>query len=235
MKTQFEQPLCVECRSRLGNVFCSLTSIQAVEMSAEKNCSLYKKGQIIFNEGNKPNGMYCINKGKIKLFQTGEEGKEQILRLAKEGDIIGYRSLISGEAYSGTAAVMEDATVCFIPKNTFFNFLQTNAELSSSMMQLLSHDLKDAENRVTAIAQKPVRERMADAILMLNEFYGTDNEGAISVAISREDIANIVGTATETTIRILSDFKSEKLIEPVGKKIKIINRPGLLKAAHIFD
>jgi CRP/FNR family transcriptional regulator, polysaccharide utilization system transcription regulator len=235
MKTQFEQPLCDECRSRVGNVFCSLTSAQVSEMSDEKNCSMFKKGQIIFNEGNKPGGMYCINKGKIKLYQTGEEGKEQILRLAKEGDIVGYRSLISGEVYSATASVMEDATVCFIPKSTFFNFLQTNSELSSKMMQLLSHDLKDAENRVTALAQKPVRERMAEALLMLNEFYGSDSDGQINATVSREDIANIVGTATETTIRILSDFKSEKLIEPIGKKIKIINRSGLLRAAHVFD
>lgn len=235
MKTQFEQPLCDVCHSRLGNVFCSLTAGQTEEMNAEKNCSMYKKGQIIFNEGNRPSGMYCVNKGKIKLFQTGEEGKEQILRLAKEGDILGYRALISGDGYSASAAVMEDATVCFIPKSTFFNFLQTNSELSSNMMQLLSHDLKDAENRLTGLAQKPVRERMAETLLMLNEFYGTDRDGVIDAVVSREDIANIVGTATETTIRILSDFKSEKLIEPVGKKIKIINRPGLVKAAHVFD
>ncbi len=235
MKTQFEQPLCDKCTSRFGNVFCSLNSAQVSEMSAEKNCSIYKKGQVIFNEGNRPSGMYCINRGKIKIYQTGEEGKEQILRLAKDGDILGYRSLISGDAYSASASVMEDATVCFIPKSSFFEFLQTNSELSSKMMQLLSHDLKDAETRLTALAQKPVRERMAEAILMLNEFYGIDEEGVIKAAISREDIANIVGTATETTIRILSDFKAEKLIELAGKKIKIINHPGLVKTAHIFD
>lgn len=235
MKTFFEQPLCDKCHSRLDNVFCTLTSAQVDEVNAEKNCSLYKKGQIIFNEGNRPGGMYCVNKGKIKLFQTGEEGKEQILRLAKEGDILGYRSLISGEAYSATAMVMEDSAVCFIPKSIFFDLLQKNSELASKLMKLLSHDLKDAENRLTALAQKPVRERMAESILMLNEFYGSDKEGVINATVSREDIANIVGTATETTIRILSDFKSEKLIELVGKKIKIINRQALIKVAHIFD
>jgi CRP/FNR family transcriptional regulator len=235
MKPQFEHPVCDECRSRLSNVFCSLTSEQVSEMDSEKNCSIYKKGQIIFNEGNKPAGVYCVNKGKIKIYQTGEEGKEQILRLAKEGDILGYRALISGEVYSGTAEVMEDATVCFIPKRTFFEFLHNNAELSTKMMQLLSHDLKEAEARLTAIAQKPVRERMAEAILMLNEFYGTDSSGAIAATVSREDIANIVGTATETTIRILSDFKNEKLIELQGKKIIIKNRQALTKTAHIYD
>lgn len=235
MKSQFENPVCDECRSRLGNVFCSLSAAQVTEMDSEKNCSIYKKGQIIFNEGNKPAGVYCINKGKIKIYQTGEEGKEQILRLAKEGDVLGYRALISGEIYSGTAAVMEDATVCFIPKRTFFEFLHANSDLSTKMMQLLSHDLREAEARLTGLAQKPVRERMAEALMMLNEFYGTDNEGAINASISREDIANIVGTATETTIRILSDFKTEKLIELAGKKIKINNHQGLIKTAHIYD
>ncbi|MBZ0204257.1 MAG: Crp/Fnr family transcriptional regulator [Ignavibacteria bacterium] len=235
MKPQFEHPVCDECRSRLGNVFCALTEVQTTEMDAEKNCSVYKKGQIIFNEGNKPSGVYCVNKGKIKIYQTGEEGKEQILRLAKEGDVLGYRSLISGDVYSGTAAVMEDATVCFISKRTFFDFLHTNSDLSSKMMELLSHDLKEAESRLTGLAQKPVRERMAEALLMLHEFYGIDTDGSINATISREDIANIVGTATETTIRILSDFKSEKLIDLVGKKIKVNNHPGLMKTAHVFD
>ncbi len=236
MKTQFEQPLCDECRSRFENVFCTLTTAQVSEMTSEKNCSIYKKGQIIFNEGNRPGGMYCINKGKIKIYQRGEGGKEQILRLAKEGDILGYRSLISGEAYSATATVMEDATVCFIPKKLFFDFLETNSDLSTKMMQLLSHDLKDAENRLTGLAQKPVRERMAEVLLLLKEFYGIEEDNTtIKATLTREDIANIVGTATETAIRNLSDIKNEKLIELSGKQIKIINLPQLIKTAHIYD
>jgi CRP/FNR family transcriptional regulator len=204
-------------------------------MSLEKHCSIYKKGQILFNEGNRPNGMFCVNKGKIKLFQTSEDGKEQILRLAKEGDVLGYRALISGDPYSASASVMEDATVCFIPKSLFFDFLHANTDFSSVIMQLLSHDLKKAEHQLTAIAHKPVRERMAEAILMLKEFYGADEEGLINAAVLREDIASIIGTATETTIRILSEFKSEKLIGLEGKKIRILNHNGLVKAAHIFD
>lgn len=236
MKQHIETPLCDECRSRIGSVFCTLTTAQVGEIDSEKYCSIFKKGQIIFNEGNKPAGVYCVNKGKIKIYQTGEEGKEQILRLAKEGDLLGYRALISGDPYSGTAEVMDDATVCFIPRKLFYDFLQTNAELSTKMMQLLSHDLKEAENRLTALAQKPVRERIAETILMLQEFYGIDQkDGAINAVVPREDIANIVGTATETTIRILGEFKNEKLIDYLGKKIKVVNRPGLIKAAHVFD
>jgi CRP/FNR family transcriptional regulator len=187
---------------------------------------------VVFYEGNRAEGLYLIKKGKIKLYQTGDGGKEQILKLVKQGDMIGYRSVISGDLNTETASVMEDATLCFIPKSTFFNFLHNNPEFSTSMMRVLSNDLKDAEARVVALAQKPVRERIAETILMLKDFYGEDENGSIDFGVSREEIANMVGTATETTIRMLSDFKSEHLIELANKKIKILNHQGLVKAAH---
>jgi CRP/FNR family transcriptional regulator len=212
-----------------------LNDNQVNELALDKSCNIYKKGQLIFYEGNRPTGLYCVNQGKVKIFQTGEEGKEQILRLAKEGDLLGYRSLISGEPYSASGAVMEDAVVCYVPRKTFFELLQKNSELSTRMMQLLSHDLKEAEARITGLAQKPVRERMAETILMLREFYGTDDDEIIKASVSREDIAGIVGTSTETCIRVIAEFKHEKLIELAGKRIKVANLNGLIKAAHVFD
>jgi CRP-like cAMP-binding protein len=236
MNVKLESPSCVACQSRLTNVFCTLTDEQLVSLSVEKSCNIYKKGQLVFFEGNRPTGLYCVNKGKIKVYQIGMEGKEQIIRLAKDGDILGYRSLISGEMYTASASVIEDATICFLPKKSFFDLLQTNSELSTRMMKLLSNDLKTAEKRITALAQKPVRERMAETILMLKEFYGLDSEKlTIRANLSREDIANIVGTATETAIRILSEFRSEKIINLVGKKIQIINNDALVRAANVFD
>lgn len=235
MKNFFETPSCESCTSRLNNVFCTLSDSQVNELALDKSCNIYKKGQLIFYEGNRPTGLYCISQGKVKIFQTGEEGKEQILRLAKEGDLLGYRALISGEPYSASGAVMEDAVVCYIPRKTFYELLQKNSELSTRMMQLLSHDLKDAESRITGLAQKPVRERMAETLLMLREFYGTDDEEVIMATVSREDIAGIVGTSTETCIRVIADFKHEKLIELAGKRIKISDLHGLIKAAHVFD
>jgi CRP/FNR family transcriptional regulator len=217
-------------------VFCTLTDQQLANLSVEKSCNFYKKGQLVFFEGNRPTGLYCVSKGKVKVYQIGVEGKEQIIRLAKDGDILGYRSLISGEHYTASASVIDDATICFIPKKTFFDLLQTNSELSTRMMRLLSNDLKSAEKRITGLAQKPVRERLAETILMLKEFYGVDKENSsIKASLSREDIANIVGTATETAIRVLSEFKSEKIIDLKGKKIQVINTEALMKAANVFD
>lgn len=236
MKPFFETPNCDTCQSRINNVFCNLDDKQLKELNVEKACNFYKKGQLVFFEGNKPQGLYCINYGKVKVFQTGLEGKEQILRLAKEGDILGYRTLISGGTYSASAMAMEDSTICMVPKKTFFDLLQANSELSTRVMQLLSHDLKEAEHRITELAQKPVRERMAETILMLKEFYGLERDNqTIDAAISRDDIANITGTATETAIRVLSDFKNEKLIDLKGKKIRILNQNMLLKAANMYD
>lgn len=236
MKVKIEAPSCETCLARLSNVFCSLTDDQANDMSIDKSNSYYKKGQLIFLEGNRPSGLYCINKGKIKIYQIGTEGKEQILRLAKEGDIIGYRALISGEAYTASATAIEDSMICFINRKTFFDLMQENSKLSTSVMQLLSHDLKSAESKITGLAQKSVRERLAETLLMLKEFYGVEDDGAtINVILTREDIANIVGTATETAIRLLSEFKNEKILELTGKKIKIINNVKLVKAANVND
>ena len=236
MNIKLESPSCVTCQSRLTNVFCTLTDDQLANLSVEKSCNIYKKGQLVFFEGNRPTGLYCVNKGKVKVYQIGVEGKEQIIRLAKDGDILGYRSLISGEMYTASGSVIEDATICFLPKKTFFDLLQTNSELSTRMMKLLSNDLKSAEKRITGLAQKPVRERMAETILMLKEFYGLDGEKqTIRANLSREDIANIVGTATETAIRILSEFRSEKMINLLGKKIQIVNADALIRAANVYD
>lgn len=236
MSIKFEIPSCESCKSRLSNLFSTLSDDQLSDLSIDKTCNFYKKGQIVFFEGNRPLGLYCVNKGKIKIFQLGSSGKEQIMRLAKGGDILGYRALIGGELYSASAGIIEDSIICFIPKKTFFDLLQTNSELSTKMMKLLSHDLKSAESRITGLAQKPVRERLAETLLMLKEFYGLESDNkTINASLSREDISNIVGTATETTIRVMSDFKHEKLIDLQGKKIKILNNESLIKAANIFD
>jgi CRP-like cAMP-binding protein len=236
MAVKFEAPSCESCLARLNNLFSTLSDEQLSELAVDKTCNLYKKGQIVFFEGNRPAGLYCITKGKVKIYQIGGEGKEQIIRLAKDGDILGYRALISGEIYSGSASVLEDSVICFIPKKVFFDLLQINSELSTRMMKLLSQDLRMAEVRITGLAQKPVRERLAETILMLREFYGLENDGkTIKAVLSREDISNIVGTATETAIRMMSEFKQEKMIDLEGKRIKILNQEDLIKAANILD
>ncbi|RMF55324.1 MAG: Crp/Fnr family transcriptional regulator, partial [Calditrichaeota bacterium] len=205
MKSKIEIPSCEECSTRICSIFSELTPEELELISHNKGGNLYKRGQHIFFAGTRPSGLYCINSGKVKVFKIDQSGKEQIVRLAKSGDILGYRTLISGDLYTSFAAPLEDSMICFIPKSVFLNLIQSNPMLSMKVMQLLAQDLRAAEERIANIAQKSVRERLAEALLILREFYGMeeDNE-TLGVAITREDLANIVGTATETVIRFLS-------------------------------
>jgi CRP-like cAMP-binding protein len=235
MNKGFEHVDCKHCSNRFNSVFCKTEFDKMAEINKHKICSTYKKNEYIFKEGSYASGVFCINGGKIKISMVGDEGKEQIVRLVKPGDIIGYKALLSSEKYSASAIAIEDCNVCFIPREVFTEILKKDANLSFEMMKLLSDELRKAEEKITHLAQKPVRERMAETILFLKETYGIDNEENINVSLSREEIANIVGTATETAIRLLSEFNKENMIELSGKKIKILNTNKLTKIANLYD
>lgn len=235
MKPSFEHMDCKHCSQRFNSVFCKTENDTMAEIEAMKVCSTFKKGEIIFKEGTHAGGVYCINAGKIKLAMMGDEGKEQIVRMAKPGDIIGYKALLSGERYSATSTALEDCNICFIPKEIFLSILKKDAILSFEMMRLLSTELKRAEEKITHLAQKPVRERMAETILFLKNTYGVDDENHVNVMLSREEIANLVGTATETAIRLLSEFNKDHIIELSGKKIKILDNKKLIQTANLYD
>ncbi len=219
----------------MNSLFAGLSDSELSLMSENHNCNYYKKGQIVFLEGNHPSGLYCINKGRVKLSQVGPEGKEQIIRLAKAGDILGYRALISGDSYTATATVLEDSRICMISLKAFFALLQSNTSITQSLMKLLAGDLKEAERKVTHFAQKKVNERVAEALLMLNEYYSQEDGEAESFVFTREEIARLVGTATETAIRIITELKREGIIQIEGKRISITNRGALLKIANIYE
>ena len=236
MRPKFEIPHCETCEPRLRSIFKELNGNDLEKLSLHKGCNFHRVGQILFQEGGYPAGLYCINRGKIKLYKTGEDGKEQLVRLAKEGDVVGYRSLISGEPYSASAAVLEDAAICFVPKNSFFSLLKESSSFNMRVIELLAHDLKTAEQKELSLAQKPVKERLVEALLVLKEFYGVEEDGVtLRGTLTREEIASIVGTATETIIRMLSELKEKTIIELEGKKIKILDLQALLKITHVYD
>ncbi|HTO17312.1 MAG TPA: Crp/Fnr family transcriptional regulator [Edaphocola sp.] len=229
-------PKCSNCSNRFTNVFCKMKydAMQGVEK--EKVCTKYKKGETVFKEGSIPFGIYCLNKGKVKLSKTGDDGKEQIVRLYRPGDPFGYRSLFNEGRYNASAIAIEDSNVCFIPKDLFVGIIEKDINLAFEMLRLLSEDLKKAEAHLTNLAQKPVRERAAEALLFIHDTYGFEEDNiTINAAFSREDIANIVGTATETIIRVLSDFNKEEVVMLKGKKILIIDMPQLIKIANAYS
>lgn len=227
---------CAHCSKRFTSVFCRPENDSLENISKEKICTFYKKGEYIFKEGTRPHGVYCVNRGKIKLAKLGEDGKEHIIRLVKPGDPLGYRSLLSGDRYNASAIVLEDSGVCFIPRELFMGILQKDTALTFEMFKLLSDDLKKAEVQLMHLAQKPVRERLAETLLFIKETYGFEENGqTVAASFSREDIANITGTATETAIRLLSEFNREGIIHLQGKKIAITNLQQLIKIANIND
>jgi CRP-like cAMP-binding protein len=234
--TQDVSTMCQHCEQRFTSVLCKAKNEFLDEINTQKVCNTYKKGQTLFNEGSHPFGVYCINSGKVKLAHLGDDGKEQIIRLLKGGDVIGYRALLSGDRYSASAVALEDTQVCFIPKELFANVLRNDASLAFEMMKLLSDELHKTEMKLTHLAQKPVRERLAETLLFIKETYGFEEDGiTLNVRLSREEIANLVGTATESTIRLLSEFKKDNMVELDGKKIKITNPKKLLRTANIQD
>lgn len=236
MRNKIALPECEKCDGLECSFFHGLSHNELELISESKGGNFYKRGQHIFYEGTRPSGVYCIYNGKVKVYKIDTNGNEQIVRLAKEGDILGYRSLISGELYASFAAPLEDSLICFIPKEVFFQLLFSNKLLSQRMMERLSSELKTAESRLADMAQKPVRERLAETLLILKEFFGLEEDGVtLDISLTREDLAHIVGTATETVIRFLSEFKHEKLIEIKGRKIKVLNTLKLTKIANIFD
>lgn len=235
MHKTIDHKYCEICSSTRKSIFKDFNGKEIEKLSANRNCNFYKKGQIIFFEGNYPDGLFCIREGKVKVFKIGSTGKEQIIRFAKNGDALGYRALLVGETYSASAAALEDSNICFIRKDVVFELFKSNHNFSLSLLKLLSRDLEDVENKMVRLAQKPVRDRLAEALLILKETYGTDKQGNINISLSREDFAGIVGTATETVIRLLTEFKKENLISTKGKKIKIIDADELVRISRLND
>lgn len=227
---------CRNCVSRAKSIFCTIHNNDVEAINNNKGCSTYKKGQTIFNQNAIPQGIFIVQSGKVKIFQLGENGKEQIVRMAREGDVIGYRALLSNENYSSAAETLVNSNICFIPKELFFQIMDNNSSIAKGLMQYLTKDLKYAESKITRLAQKTVKERMAEALLFIKETYGFEEDNTtINVILTREDIANLVGTATETAIRLLSILKSQKIIDFNGKKIKLLNMPQLLFMANLND
>lgn len=226
MESNHKHVTCENCLSRKNSLFACFDGQNLDELNHHKSCSYYKKNQGLFLEGSFPRGVFCLNEGKVKIFARGDEGKEQIIHIATTGEIIGYRAMFSGDPYKVSAQTLEDSNVCFIAKEDFLNMLDTNATLRNSIMKELSKELGERAIFITNMAQKPVRERLAFSLVMLHGIYKDE-----MINLSREDLANFVGTATETLIRLLKEFKEDNYIEIHTRKIEVLNLDKLIHLA----
>ncbi len=225
---------CENCFVNMQTGFKFLSKEELSVLDYEKACNLYKRGDIVYHEGHRGNGVYCVNKGILKLYKTGIDGREQIIRFAKSGDLIGFRSILSNEISCTTAKVLEDAVLCFIPSKIFLSLAKENREFSMHLIKLSCKELGEANKYILDLAQKSLRERVAEILLLLNETFDTDKNDFLNISLTREELANIVGTATESVIRQLSELKKEELIDIKGRKIKIINFNALQKISGAF-
>ncbi|MCH7404712.1 Crp/Fnr family transcriptional regulator [Belliella aquatica] len=227
---------CELCLSRKFSMFADLSDAHLCNLSDNKNFISHKKGQILYYEGTKPLGVFCVSAGIVKVFKSASNGKEQIIRLAQKGEFLGYSSMLGEEVYSNTATIVEDAKICFVPKETFLKVLQEDNNFHRRLTKALCNDMGVMEGKLTDATQKTIRERLAFTLLKLGDTYGVDGgEGEkIDIVLTREEIAGLVGTATETVIRLLSEFKKDELIEFDGKKIIILDKKGLARLSDFY-
>ncbi|APY00502.1 Crp/Fnr family transcriptional regulator [Lacinutrix venerupis] len=225
---------CENCIIRELNSLKALKKEELKRISDSKVSKIVKKGETLFAEGEKLNGVFCVRSGVSKLSKMSNNGKDQIVKIATKGEVLGQRSVISDESTNLSAVALNDMEVCYIPKQHLQESLNNNVEFTKAVLVHIASDLKFADNIIVNMAQKTVRQRVAETIKYLEDNFGKDNEGYISITLTREDIANIVGTAKEACIRTLSSFKKENLIATDGKRIKIEDKKALYRLIEGF-
>ncbi|WP_300601267.1 response regulator [Niabella sp.] len=196
-------------------------------LTENRNTNRYKKKQVIYTEGNHPARLYYVLKGKVKTYRTNDDGKELTTALYSAGDFLGYIALLEGTAYKDTAAALDESELAIIPKEEFTELIDHNRIVAQKFIRLLAKNISAKEEQLLGLAYNSLRKKVADALLLLEKKYREEEEDAFAITISREGLAAIAGTATESLIRTLSDFRSEKLIDIREGHIIILNRKKL--------
>lgn len=218
---------CEQCIIREFNSLKALTKDELLRISACKTSKIVKKGEVLFDEGEHINGVYCIKDGICKVSKMSDNGRDQIINLIKKGDLLGERSLINDEVSNLKATAVNDMQVCFIPKEEILNDLQKNPNFTMDILKNMALSLKNADNVIVDMAQKTVKQRLAATLLYLDKKFPKKENGSVDVHLTREDISNIIGTATESAIRLLAEFKKKGLINLQSKDIFIVDIKGL--------
>jgi CRP/FNR family transcriptional regulator, cyclic AMP receptor protein len=192
-----------------------------------RNINKFKKKQAIYNEGNHPNRLYYVIKGKVKAYKTNDDGKELVTELYSPGDFLGHVALLEGAVYKDTAEALEETELAVIPKEDFDELINKNPAIAKKFIQLLAKNISEKENKLLGLAYNSLRRKVADALILLQKKYKKGTENEFTINISRDSLATIAGTATESLIRTLSDFRNENLIEIKNGSIKILNEKML--------
>ncbi|WP_338375071.1 Crp/Fnr family transcriptional regulator [uncultured Flavobacterium sp.] len=220
---------CEQCIVRQFSSLKALTKNELIKMADCKTSYTIKKGEPIFEEGETVNGVYCVKEGVCKMTKLSDNGKDQIVKLSKPGELLGQRSMISDEAANLSAIALEDMQVCFIPKSEIMGVFNENNQFSLNMMKTICGDLKDSDDHMVDMAQKTVKQRLAETLLYLEENFGVNEDNSLKLQLSREELAGMIGTATESCIRLLSEYNKSGIIDLKGKKITLLDKNKLKK------
>ena len=228
---------CEGCPVRERTPFADLEPDLLDMIDGAKKTRKYQRGQVLFYEDNAVFGLHCIHAGKVKLYKTTPEGKRLTLRIADPGDQLGHLALFTEQPYSATSEVLEDSTVCFIDRKAIPALMAKSPATTWAIIHSLAAELASARNRATDIAYRSVRERIAGMLLRLKARYGkAENDGVrLEIVLSREDLAEIVGTTKETLVRVLSDFRQEQIIRDIGQNLLLLSPEKLAKIAGYLD
>ncbi|MQP52812.1 MULTISPECIES: Crp/Fnr family transcriptional regulator [unclassified Flavobacterium] len=218
---------CEQCIVRQFSSLKALKKEELLRMAECKTSYTIKKGEPIFEEGDVINGIYCVKDGVSKLSKLSENGKDQIVKLVKAGELLGQRSMISDEPANLSAVALEDMEVCFIPKTEVMQFFNENNQFSMNVMRTICDDLKVSDDHMVNMAQKNVKQRLAETLIYLEESFGIHEDGSLHIQLSREELAGMIGTATESCIRLLSELKKSNYIDLIGKKIVLLDKNKL--------
>ncbi len=204
---------------------CGVDELKA--LSKQRPVSHYKKKEIIFHSGDTPHYLYFLNKGKIKVYKTNDDGKEYITNVYKDGDFFGHLALLENKPYFDSAIALEDNEICKIPKEDFLDLIYKNRDVATQFIKMLAGNLEEQEKQLLSLAYDTVRKRAAEALLLLQKRFGKEGDEKTTISATREDLAGLAGTATETLIRCLSEFKEDGFIEVKGREITILSSKGL--------
>lgn len=233
MTQPVQEVRCSHCNKAFDQYFSALDSSDLLHLQEVKICKTYPKGKMIFLEGEKPMGMFCIKEGRLKIFKNGADGREHITRLAFPGEFVGMKALLAGTSYSVSAQTLEESTICFINKANFFELTIKYPEFTQALIGCLGKQLVEAETKMCSLAHKPVKQRLAETLLFLYQEFLLRNgmSHKLYINLTRQDLANIIGTAQETVIRLLKEFKDDQIVTLRGRKIYITHVGKLKKIA----
>lgn len=227
-------PSCEEGARKFGMTFKRLSQDELNFIFFNNNMEFSKRGSLVYGEGSRIKGCFFVYSGILKVYKTGAEGKEQIIRFAKEGDLVGFRSVINQELACTSTKVLNDAILCYIPGSTLTQLIKSNSEFAYELIKLTCKELGESNCYIADIAQKSVKERLAEVLVQLIDDFGLDEEKVMNITVTREELANMVGTATESVIRLISEFKSDGILVSKGRKLKILDKNSLKVISNSF-